>query len=148
MKNTVILGLAALSLAAGIINTSATAEERNESSRSGDDLSRLRGPAGAVPSTGGLPLYAHPKAEALERRAMRSDDENGLVAGDSAATPVIPAASLVGSDAQQMLSPGGQQTGSGFAPIKAALAGRRETGDLLTRSADPASLLYLYAPPK
>lgn len=150
MKNRVILALAALSFAASMIGASATAQERNELSRSAADLSRMLGPpAGSALAEGGLPLHIHPKAEALEQRAIRADDEDALVAGLSSAMPVIPAASLVGTDLQPFLrSPGGQQAGSGFAPIKAALAGQIETGGLLSRSADPASLLYLYAPPK
>jgi hypothetical protein len=145
MKNTIISSLAALSTAVGIICVSANADERNELSRNGDHLSRLFTSSGAGAPSGWLPVPDNSKAEPLVQRTLRSGDRTASIA---AGRLVTPAASLVGSGQQQMLrSPNGQETGSGFAPIKAALAAQGETGGQLSRSA-PAGRLYLFAPPK
>jgi hypothetical protein len=148
MKNTIISALATLSAAVGLISVSADADERNELSRSGGNISRPFMSSGAVAPAGWLPIPDNSKAEPLEQRSLRTSEGSGSVAGLSAAKPVIPAGSLVGSGQQQMLrSPDGQATGSGFAPIKAALAGHVETSGQPSRSA-AAERLYLFAPPK
>jgi hypothetical protein len=148
MKTTMIFTLAALSTAVGIIGVSANADERNELSRNGDHLSHMFMSSGAVAPAGWLPVPDSSKAEPLQQQTLRSLDGGASVAALSAGTLVNPAASLVGSGQQQMLrSPNGQATGSGFAPIKAALAGQVEIGGQPSRSAT-AGRLYLFAPPK
>jgi len=149
MKKKVILALAGLAMAASTIGPSAMADESNALSISGADLSRLLTAPGSLPSGGGFALPAPAKSEAAEQRALRSGGENALLAEPLTAAPIIPAQSLVAGDLQLTLlsSPGGQPATGAFAPIKSALAGQSDS-DLLSRSADPASLGFVYAPVK
>ena len=150
MKNAVIYTLSALS-AAGLFCASALADEPQElSSVKSGNVSSLSMKAGAEAPTSGFPVVDLSKVEPLGLRAVSNTARNVLVSGLSNATLVIDRASLVAGGDQLMLrSAIGQGGGSGFAPIKAALAAHPSDANAQEiRSAVPAAARSLYSAPK
>ena len=74
MKNTIISALATLSTAVGLISVSADADERNELSRSGGNISRPFMSSGAVAPVG----RSGPRARLLHPLLRRTDHSLGL----------------------------------------------------------------------
>lgn len=145
MKNSVICSLAVVAMSVGAIGAQASAEELNAMSRAANASRELASP-GPMTWDGASPAVSSALAASMGQRSMQSSADAPLDSSSSL-TLVIASSSLVASDAQQMsVSPGGELTGSGFAPIKAGMAARAETGDQLTRSADVATLRNLYTP--
>ncbi len=149
MRNSVIFLSAAFAL--GLAGAQAMAEESNALTSAGDRSTHTPATPLAMFAPGATQSDANPATSPLGLRTQLSASEKALMAAPSTATPaIIPTDSLVASDPQQkLLSSGAPVTQSGFAPIKAAaLATRGDTSAELSRSADKATISYLYAPSK
>jgi hypothetical protein len=150
MRNTVIFASAVLAMAASSFGARAVAQETNALSRLGDDFTRMPMTRGPVLSQEESQSYDNSTLKTLQRSSNGSNGENLMMAAPLGATSVIvPPASLVASRGEQrLLSSGAPETGSGFAPIVAALAGHTDVSHEFARSADKASLAYMISPKK